>query len=123
MNITQRKQRRRLQARRRIRASVNGTSERPRLAIYKSGRYIYAQLIDDNAGRTLAQANSREQEIQSAIESGPASKAAAKAVGSKIAERATANKISQCVFDRGGYRYHGRVQELADAARENGLAF
>ena len=124
MNITQRKSRRRVQAHRRVRARVAGTPERPRLAVYKSGRFIYAQLIDDQDGRTVAQANSREQSIQGGLDSaGASSKAAAKLVGQNIAERATAKGISMCVFDRGGYRYHGRVRELAEAARENGLAF
>ncbi len=124
MNITQRKSKRRIQAHYRVRARVAGTSKRPRLAVYKSGRFIYAQLIDDREGETLAQANSREEAVQTGLESnGPSSKAAAKLVGHNIAERAAAKGISICVFDRGGYRYHGRVKELAEAARNNGLAF
>lgn len=124
MNITQRRSRRRAQAHRRVRSRVSGTAERPRLAVFKSRRFIYAQLIDDGAGRTLMQANSREEAVRSQLKSeSTSSKAAARLVGREIAERAGAGGINRCVFDRGGYRYHGRVKVLADAVRESGLDF
>jgi len=107
----------------RIRKRVEGTPERPRLSVHKSLRYIYAQVIDDRAGRTLAHASSLEGQLRAGLEGGAATKAAAKAVGAKIAERARAQGVEQVVFDRGGYIYHGRVKELADGAREGGLQF
>lgn len=124
MNTTQRRANRRNKAHRRVRTRVSGTAERPRLAVFKSRRYIYVQLIDDAQGRTLVQANSHEDAIRSQLESaGAGSKAAARLVGKHIAERAGEGGIQKCVFDRGGYRYHGRIRELAEAARESGLAF
>ncbi len=124
MSITQRRANRRTRAHRRVRTRLSGTGERPRLAVFKSRRYIYVQLIDDREGRTLAQANSHEDAIRSQLkQEGTGSKAAAKLVGKQIAERAGDGGIKQCVFDRGGYRYHGKVKELAEAARENGLTF
>jgi large subunit ribosomal protein L18 len=119
----ERKRIRQKRTRQRIRKRVVGTSERPRLSVHKSLRYIYAQVIDDQAGRTLAHASSLEGEVRGAIEGGAATKAAAKAVGAKIAERAKAQGVGQVVFDRGGYIYHGLVKELADGAREGGLQF
>jgi len=104
----------------RTRYRIAQTAERPRLSIFRSGRHIYAQVIDDRAGATLAAASSNEKE-------GKAPKTwdmdAAKSVGQKIAERAVAKGVKQVVFDRGGYIYHGRVKALADAAREGGLEF
>src|SRR5512140_3097847 len=105
--------------RERIRRAVAGTSERPRLAIFKSQKYIYAQVIDDAAGKTLASASSRDKDSGAR----GANAAAAKAVGALIAKRAKDKGISRVVFDRGGYQYHGNVKALADAARENGLEF
>jgi large subunit ribosomal protein L18 len=105
--------------RERIRRKVSGTSERPRLAIFKSLKHIYVQVIDDANGRTIASASSREKE--SAAKG--ANVAAAKAVGSLIAERLQGKGVKKVVFDRGGYLYHGRVKALADAAREKGLEF
>ena len=102
----------------RIRRKVQGTSERPRLAIYRSLNHIYAQLIDDETGRTLASASTTEKDLRG--ETG-GNIEAARRVGSAIAERAGAAGITSVVFDRGGYRYHGRVKALADAAREAGL--
>jgi large subunit ribosomal protein L18 len=93
---------------------------RPRLSVFRSGRHIYAQLIDDNAGATLAAASSAEKEGKGAKSW---NLAAASSVGKKIAERALAKGIKQVVFDRGGYIYHGRVKALAEAAREGGLEF
>ncbi len=105
--------------RERIRRRLAGTSERPRLAIFKSQKYIYAQVIDDAAGKTLASASSRDKDAGAK----GANAAAAKAVGALIARRAKDKGISSVVFDRGGYLYHGNVKALADAARENGLEF
>ena len=103
---------------RRVRAKVSGTAERPRLAVYRSNAHIYAQLIDDATGRTLAAASSGEKQVAgTARAEGPA------AVGKLIAERAKAAGVETCVFDRGGYLYHGRVKALAEGAREGGLSF
>ena len=103
----------------RIRRKLRGTPERPRLNVYRSLKNIYAQVIDDLAQRTLASANSGE---KSAGASG-GNLAGAKAVGKLIAERAKEKGVEKVVFDRGGYRYHGRIKALADAAREAGLKF
>jgi large subunit ribosomal protein L18 len=103
----------------RIRARLRGTAERPRLAVYRSVAHIYAQLIDDNAGRTLVAASTVEKD--GGARGGNV--AAAKAVGKLVAERAKERGIRAVVFDRGGYLYHGRVKALADAAREAGLEF
>lgn len=123
MSVATQKRVRRKRAHARIRSRISGTAERPRLAVFKSGRYVYAQLIDDLAGATLAQANSKEAELRSQFEGGASSKAAARLIGETIAERAKAKGIERCVFDRGGYIYHGKVKELADGARSKGLEF
>lgn len=123
MDIATRKQQRRRSARGRIRRRIRGDAERPRLAVFKSGRYVYAQLIDDLEGHTLIQANSAESGLQGKLEAGTSSKAAARLVGETIAERAKEAGIARCVFDRSGYRYHGRVKELAEGARAQGLDF
>ncbi len=117
------KNRRRARAHQRLRQRVNGTPERPRLAVYKSEKYTYAQVIDDLSGRTLAQANSAEAAIKGQLKSGAATREAARLVGETVAERAKAQGISKVVFDRGGYIYHGKVKELADGARAKGLEF
>ena len=101
----------------RLRLKVNGTSERPRLSVFRSAKYIYAQVVDDSVGRTLASASSRESELAG----GPGKTGAAHAVGRAVAERARAAGVSAVVLDRGGYRYHGRVRSLAEGAREAGL--
>ncbi len=106
----------------RVRKKVFGTSERPRLCVFKSNRYIYAQIIDDEVGRTLCAASSLEKELREKLSS-TKDKDAAREVGKLIAERAREKGIDKVVFDRGGYKYHGRVKELADAAREAGLEF
>ena len=95
---------------------------RPRLSVFRSGKNIYAQVIDDRQGRTLAAASTLERAVKDKVSTG-ADRAAAKTVGALIAERALAAGVTEVVFDRGGYRYHGRVQALADAARESGLKF
>ena len=110
-------------AHRRLRQRIQGTPERPRLSVYKSLKFIYAQIIDDVAGTTLAQASSGDPEIRGQVGGSTSSKAAAKLVGATVAERAKAKGIAQVVFDRGGYVYHGRVQAVADGAREKGLQF
>ena len=103
----------------RVRGKISGTAERPRLSVYRSNKNIYAQLIDDVAGVTLASASSLDENV-----SEDATKVEqATAVGKAIAEAAKAKNISTVVFDRSGYLYHGRIQALADAARENGLDF
>jgi large subunit ribosomal protein L18 len=107
---------------RRVRSKVYGTAERPRLNVFRSLKHIYAQLIDDNTGRTLAAASTVEASFRESKTSG-GNIEAAKAVGRLIAERAREKEITRVIFDRGGYRYHGRVQNLADAAREGGLEF
>ncbi len=113
----------RLQRRQRhIRKRVFGSTERPRLAVFRSDKHIYAQVIDDYAGRTLAAASSVMQDVRGDLKNG-GNLAAAKRVGKAIAERAKAAGIMQVAFDRGGRQYHGRVKALADAARESGLKF
>jgi len=107
---------------RRVRTRVTGTPERPRLCVYRSHNHIYAQVIDDRTGRTLAAASSLDKEMRKQLKGG-GNVAAAKLVGKAIAERARAAGIEQVVFDRGGYKYHGRVQALAESAREAGLKF
>lgn len=107
----------------RLRHQLRGKAYgRPRLSVFRSSRHIYAQVIDDAAGRTLAAASSLERSLRGMLASG-ADKQAAAVVGKLIAERALAAGVKEVVFDRGAYLYHGRVQALADAAREGGLAF
>ena len=106
----------------RMRKRVVGTSARPRLCVHRSSRHIRAQVVDDTAGHTLVSASSLDKEVRAAIRGG-GNIAASKVVGKVIADRARAKGIEQVVFDRGGYQYHGRVQALAEAAREAGLKF
>ncbi len=104
----------------RIRLTVSGTAARPRLAVFRSLNHIYAQVIDDSTGRTVASASS----LESGLRGGSGTKSDdAKAVGRLLAERAKSAGVGQVVFDRAGYRYHGRVRSLAEAAREGGLEF
>ena len=112
------KEKRRLRRRRRVRARIRGTAERPRLSVYRSNRGVFAQLVDDSRGHTLASVSWTEAELR---ELGPAEQA--KRAGELLAERAKESGIETCVFDRGGYQFHGRVKALADAAREKGLRF
>ena len=109
---------RRLRRRRRVRARVTGSAERPRLSVYRSNKGVFAQLIDDRAGHTLAAVNWIEPELKSLTASDQAKNA-----GELLAERAKAAGVETCVFDRGGYKYHGRVKALAEGAREGGLKF
>ncbi len=106
----------------RIRKKIMGTPERPRLAVYKSLRYIYAQIIDDTKGHTLVAASSMEKELRSQLKS-TKNIEAAKLVGEVIAKRALEKGIKKVVFDRGGFLYHGKVKALADSARAAGLEF
>ncbi len=108
----------RLRRRRRVRARIVGTAERPRLSVYRSNRGVFAQLIDDGKGHTVAAVNWIEPELRKLTASDQAKKA-----GELLAERGKAAGIESCVFDRGGYRYHGRVKALAEGAREGGLTF
>jgi large subunit ribosomal protein L18 len=106
----------------RVRAKVEGTSDRPRLSVFRSLNHIYAQVIDDSKGVTLAAASTVDPEITGNLE-GKAKKSQAELVGLAIAKRAIEKGVQQVVFDRGGYKYNGRVQALADAARKEGLKF
>jgi large subunit ribosomal protein L18 len=112
------KPQKRLRRRRRVRAKVRGTAARPRLSVYRSNRGVFAQLIDDDAGRTLASVSWTEPELRELASMEQASRA-----GQLLAERAKQADVETCVFDRGGYRYHGRVAAVADGAREGGLKF
>ena len=107
---------------RRIRKKIAGTTERPRLAVFRSQSHIYAQVIDDGSGQTVCSASSLDETLKKDAKRG-ANLAAAKAVGSLIATRAKEKGIEAVVFDRGGFQYHGRIKALADAAREGGLKF
>ncbi len=106
----------------RVRGRIVGTGERPRLSVFRSLHHIYAQIIDDRSGRTLAAASTREKDVAEGLKSLAALTAAAK-IGKTIAQRAKAKGINAVVFDRSGYKYHGRIKTLADAAREAGLEF
>jgi large subunit ribosomal protein L18 len=106
----------------RVRQTLVGTTERPRLCVYRSLGHIYTQIIDDRSGRTIVSASSVDKETKKNLKGG-GNIASAKAVGKVIADRAKAAGVSKVVFDRGGYKYHGRVKALADAAREAGLQF
>ena len=108
--------------RKRIRNKISGTTERPRLSVYFSGRHVYAQVIEDSAGKTLAAACTTEKTFRD-DKASRANKQTAEKVGTLIAERAQARQIQRVVFDRGGFQYHGKVKALADAARAGGLDF
>ena len=118
----QEKERLRARRHKRVRGKVSGTAERPRLNVSRSVQHIYAQLIDDVNGRTLAAASTLDKGLKTELKSG-GNVEAAKAVGKLIAERGKTAGIGSVVFDRGGYKYHGRVQALAEGAREGGLEF
>jgi large subunit ribosomal protein L18 len=120
MDKNQNKQIRRQRRRTGLRKRISGGAERPRLSVYKSLNHMYAQVIDDLAGRTLASASTRDKDLK-LEKTGNASAAAA--VGSRLAEKAKAKGVSKVVFDRGGFRYHGRIKALAEAARKAGLSF
>jgi large subunit ribosomal protein L18 len=117
--VTKQVERRKARIRRTIKAAASG---RPRLSVFRSSKHIYAQVIDDREGATVAAASSLEKELRGTLKTG-ADIGAAKAVGKLVAERAAAKGVKDVVFDRGNYLYHGRVKALADAAREGGLNF
>ena len=123
MARAQQKRERRQRAHARVRRTVSGTAERPRLAVFKSQRYIYAQVIDDVAGTTLVQASSGEAAIAKQAEGSAKTRDAARLVGEAVAERARDKGIDKVVFDRGGYIFHGRVKQVAEGARAKGLVF
>jgi large subunit ribosomal protein L18 len=112
------KRQQRLRRRRRVRARIVGSAERPRLSVYRSNRGVFAQLVDDAAGKTLAAVNWTEPELRKLTASEQAKRA-----GELLAERAKKAGVETCVFDRGGYQFHGRVKALAEGAREKGLKF
>ena len=116
MNTSHTKATLRTQRHKRLRSKATGTADRPRLAVYRSNKFVYAQLIDDEAGKTLAAADSRKETKGTGVEK-------ATAVGTAIAKKATAAKIEAVVFDRGGFQYQGIVKAVADGAREGGLKF
>ena len=122
MNHEKAVRKQRLRRRLRVRGAYRGTSKRPRLSVFRSHKHIYCQLIDDGAGRTIASASTREKQFQSSGGSGGNRETAA-SVGRVIAERAAEVGVKDVCFDRGHYKYHGRVAALAEAAREAGLAF
>lgn len=112
----------RLKRRRRIRGKLDGSPERPRLAVFRSLEHIYAQVIDDSSGRTLAAASTLDPDVKARID-GQSKTVQAAAVGELVAERAKARGVDRVVFDRGGFLYHGRVKALAEGARKQGLEF
>jgi large subunit ribosomal protein L18 len=118
--VTSHKQVVRFKRKKRIRARLEGSIERPRLSVFRSNKHIYVQLVDDVKGHTLVAASSSEEELKGKVGS---SIEGAKTLGNLVAKRAIAKNITQVVFDRSGYLYHGRVKALADAAREGGLKF
>jgi large subunit ribosomal protein L18 len=120
MSTAQKLRQARIRRHRRVRKNVRGTAERPRLAVFRSNRHVTAQVIDDNAGKTLAAASSTEPDLRSGA---TGNKDAATKVGALLADRAKAAGVSKVVFDRGGFQYHGRVAAVAEAAREHGLEF
>lgn len=122
MNINVERNRKRLKRKKSIRKVISGTSERPRLSVFKSGTNIYAQLIDDVSGTTMAAASTLSKDLKGKLKSGANVEAAAK-VGELIATLAKAKKVKKVSFDRNGYLYHGRIKALADAARAAGLDF
>ena len=122
MNHQKAKHTRQLRRRNHVRSRITGTVERPRLTVFRSSKHIYAQLIDDLTGVTLAAVSTTAEEVRGGVPYGGNIKAAA-VVGKRLAEAAKAKGINNAAFDRGHYRYHGRIKALADAAREGGLKF
>ena len=123
MNALKEKRAKQLRRHKRVRRKIFGTAEQPRLAIFRSLNQMYAQLIDDVKGNTLAAASTQDKGLRAKLAGKTGNSAAAAAVGQLIAERAIAAGAKKIVFDRGGFRYHGRVKALADAARKAGLEF
>ncbi len=123
MSETKKKTVRRMRRKRHIRKLVTGTTDRPRLTVFRSHKNIYAQIIDDSDGRTLITASSMEKPIAGKLSSGGGNKDAATVVGSALAAKAVLAGIKKVVFDRNGYPFHGRIRDLAEAARKGGLEF
>ena len=119
MKLGKKEMRKRRHARSRF--YLSGTTQKPRLAVFRSLKHIYAQVIDDSTGETVVMASSLDKEVRSTVKGG--NKTGAKAIGQRLAEKAMKQGITAVVFDKGGYKYHGRVKELADAARSAGLKF
>ncbi len=113
----------RIRRQKKVRKKVRGIAERPRLCVFKSGKHIYAQVIDDTAGETLVATSSLSKELEEIIKGKGGNKQGASIIGADIAKRAIKKGIQKVVFDRNGYIYHGRVKALSEAARENGLSF
>lgn len=113
----------RLRRKSHVRKKVSGTPDRPRLTVFRSQKNIYAQIVDDMAGRTLVAASSQEKPLREKLTTGGGNKAAAAAVGAFLAEKAVQTGIKKVVFDRNGFPFHGRIKELAEAARQGGLEF
>lgn len=122
MNVATKRRQARLKRQARVRRKVCGTSERPRLCIFRSAKHIYAQIIEDTTGTTLVSASTLCKEVAEELK-GTGNIDAAKAVGTAVAKKALAKDIKEVVFDRNGFLYHGRIKGLADAAREAGLSF
>lgn len=122
MNVATKRRQARLKRQARVRRKVGGTSERPRLCIFRSAKHIYAQIIEDVTGTTLVSASTLCTEVSESLK-GTGNIDAAKAVGAAVAKKALAKDIKEVVFDRNGFLYHGRIKSLADAAREAGLSF
>lgn len=122
MGRIQDKSRTRQARRRRIRGKMHGTAEKPRLAVFRSTRHIYAQIVNDDLGQVLASASTLDRQLRGSLKSGGNSDAA-REVGKLLAQRATEKKIEMVAFDRSGFKYHGRLKALAEAAREGGLKF
>jgi large subunit ribosomal protein L18 len=122
MNTNELKTGRRLRRKKGLQKRIRGTTEKPRLTVFRSLGNIYAQIIDDTAGVTLCAASTRDKDLRSQVKSG-GNRDAAKVVGSAIAQKAQAKQITAVCFDRNGYKFHGRLKALADAAREGGLKF
>jgi large subunit ribosomal protein L18 len=122
MNETKKKALRRRRRKRHVRKRVSGTQDRPRLTVFRSHKNIYAQIVDDEVGRTLVTSSSMEKPVSAKL-SGGGNKAAAQVVGETLAAKAIEAGIKKVVFDRNGYAYHGRIRELAEAARGGGLEF
>ncbi len=121
MDQNKKKQKRRLRRKLHIRGRVTGSAEKPRLTVFRSNKHIYGQLVDDQRGVTIASASSVAKDVRSKIEGSSGGRKAAEIVGGVLAERAKAAGISQVVFDRNGYKFHGRIKVLAEAARKAGL--
>ena len=123
MKPTVKKQIQRLRRKKHVRKNVSGTPDRPRLTVFRSQKNIYAQIVDDTVGRTLVAASTQDKPLREQLGEGGGNQAAAEVVGSALAAKAVQAGIRKVVFDRNGYPFHGRVKELADAARKGGLEF